>query len=135
MFHINEESFSSKRECKMRHLKNINELVLYASISCCAAFVGRIFPAFYFPILLLRLGIFLYCAYVIGTLESNRHTAMIIGGAIGIGLIGGYWDLIEVMLRFDPNAITMPITLTTLFLVAIAGLVLQVRNNGKTNQK
>jgi hypothetical protein len=60
---------------------------------------------------------------------------MIIGGAIGIGLIGGYWDLIEVLLRYDPTAITFPVTLTTLFLVAVVGLVLQVKSNGKISKK
>jgi hypothetical protein len=121
----------------MRHLKNINELILYASISCGASFVGRLLPALYFPILLLRLGIFLYCAYVIAKLEGNRETAYIIGGSLFIGMIGGYWDLIEVYLRFNLEAIAALTTMTIAFLIAVGGLILQVRalTSGKTSKK
>jgi len=79
----------------LRHLKNANELILYASISCGAAFIGRLYPAFYFPILLLRLGIAGYCLYVIAGAEGNRDFAILLGGALFLGLVGGYWDLIQ----------------------------------------
>lgn len=55
----------------LRHLKNITELTLYASISCGLAFVGRLFPAFYFPIVLFRLGVIGYCGYVVCYQERN----------------------------------------------------------------
>lgn len=120
----------------MRHLKNLNELVLYASVSCGAAFVGRLFPALYFPILLLRLAIFLYCAYVIANLEQNRELAVILGSAILIGMVGGYWDLIEVWLRYDFNALAQLITITLLFIASLLGLFIYVRGtNGKASQK
>jgi CDP-diglyceride synthetase len=119
----------------MRHLKNANELVLYAAISCGAAFLGRLFPALYFPILLLRLAIFLYCIYVVANLERNRELAMILGSALFIGLIGGYWDLIEVWLRYDLSAITGLITITLLFIAALLGLFIYVKNNATTSQK
>lgn len=119
----------------MRHLKNLNELVLYASISCGAAFIGRLFPALYFPIFLLRLAIFLYCAYVIANLEQNRELALILGSAIFIGMIGGYWDLIEVWLRYDFNSIAQLLTITLLFITALLGLFVYTKNNGKTSQK
>lgn len=118
----------------MRHLKNANELVLYAAISCGAAFIGRLFPALYFPILLLRLAIFLYCIYVIAKLESNRELALILGTALFIGMIGGYWDLIEIWLRYDLAAIGQLITITMLFIAALLGLFIYVKN-GQTNQK
>jgi CDP-diglyceride synthetase len=119
----------------MRHLKNANELILYAAISCGAAFIGRLFPPLYFPILLLRLAIFLYCVYVIATLEKNRELALILGGSLFIGMIGGYWDLIEVYLRYDFNAIASLITITLSFIAALLGLFIHFKSNGKTSQK
>lgn len=119
----------------MRHLKNANELVLYAAVSCGAAFIGRLFPALYFPILLLRLAIFLYCVYVIASLEKNRELALILGSALFIGMIGGYWDLIEIWLRYDLSAIAQLITITLLFIASLLGLFIYMKNNATTSQK
>lgn len=119
----------------MRHLKNANELVLYAAISCGVAFIGRLVPAFYFPILLLRLGILFYCLYVIANLEKNREMATIIGSSLFIGMLGGYWDLIEVWLRYDLSAISHLITITLLFIASLLGLYIYVRSNGQTSKK
>lgn len=119
----------------MRHLKNVNELVLYAGISCAVAFIGRLVPALYFPILLLRLAIFLYCLYVIAKLEKNKELAIILGTALFIGMIGGYWDLIEVWLRYDLTAIAQVATVIFLFVSALAGLFFYVKNNEQTSQK
>lgn len=119
----------------MRHLKNANELVLYAAISCGAAFIGRLFPALYFPILLLRLAIFLYCLYVIATLERNRELAMILGSALFIGMIGGYWDLIEIWLRYDLEAIAQLVTISLLFIASLLGLFIYVKSHATTSQK
>ena len=117
----------------MRHLKNANELVLYAAISCGCAFIGRLFPPLYFPILLLRLAIFLYCIYVIANLEANRELAVILGCALLIGMIGGYWDLIEVWLRYDLQAIVGLITITLCFIAALLGLFIHLKNSGKAS--
>lgn len=119
----------------MRHLKNANELVLYAAVSCGAAFIGRLFPALYFPILLLRLAIFLYCIYVIAKLEENRELALILGSALFIGMIGGYWDLIEVWIRYDLSAIAGLVTMTLCFIAALLGLFVHFKSNEKTSQK
>ncbi len=121
----------------LRHLKNANELVLYASVSCGLAFIGRIFPAFYFPILLIRLAIFGYCAYIIAYAEGNKELAVILGGSLFIGLIGGYWDLIEVYLKFSPSQI---VTILSLVFLAVLGALLAVVQkrggfNGTTRQK
>lgn len=97
--------------------------------------MGRLFPALHFPILLLRLGLFLYCAYVIALLEQNRETALILGSAIFIGLIGGYWDLIEVWLRYDFSSIAQLITITLLFIAALLGIYVWSKGNGKASQK
>jgi hypothetical protein len=119
----------------MRHLKNANELVLYAAISCGAAFVGRLFPALYFPILLLRLAIFLYCVYVVASLEKNRELALIIGSSLFIGMIGGYWDLIEIWLRYDLATIAQLTTIALLFIASLLGLFIYVKSNATTSQK
>ncbi len=119
----------------MRHLKNANELVLYAAISCGAAFVGRLFPALYFPILLLRLAIFLYCVYVVASLEKNRELALIIGSSLFIGMIGGYWDLIEIWLHYDLAAIAQLTTITLLFIASLLGLFIYVKSHATTSQK
>lgn len=118
----------------LRHLKNINELVVYASISCIAAFLGRLFPAFYFPILLLRLGVFGYCFYIISRAEGNKELAVIISGALFIGLIGGYWDLIEIYLRYKQTEIGMVLTLLIAGMVLAFSIILnrQAGDNGKT---
>jgi cbb3-type cytochrome oxidase subunit 3 len=119
----------------MRHLSNVNELVLYACASCAVAFISRLLPALFFPILLLRLAIFFYCVYVVANLEKNRELALIIGSALFIGLIGGYWDLIEVYLRYDLGVITGTISITLCFLAALLGLYIHLRTNGKVSQK
>lgn len=119
----------------MRHLKNLNELVLYASLSCGATFVGRIVPALYFPILLLRLSISLYCIYVIANLENNRELAIILGTAIFIGMIGGYWDLIEIWIRYDFKSIARLATIILLFVAALLALYIYTKNNGKACEK
>lgn len=89
----------------MRHLKNVNELVLYAAVSCGVAFLSRLIPGLWFPLLLLRLAILGYCIYVIGWLEQKRHVGLLVGVAMFLGSIGGYWDLLEVYFRYNPNFI------------------------------
>ncbi len=115
----------------LRHLQNLNELVIYASISCGAAFMGRIFPAFYYPILLLRLGVFAYCLYVIAATENNKELAIILGGALALGMIGGNWDWLEVYLRFNQELISRYVTLITCLLVATIGICIY----GKASKK
>jgi hypothetical protein len=108
----------------LRHLQNLNELVIYASISCGAAFIGRIFPAFYFPILLLRLGIFGYCVYIIAGTEGNKELAIVLGGALALGLIGGNWDWIEIYLRFNQEFIGRVLSIVFCLAAVILGVVL-----------
>jgi hypothetical protein len=119
----------------LRHLKNANELILYASISCGAAFIGRLYPAFYFPILLLRLGISGYCLYIIAGTEGNKELAILLGSAIFLGMVGGYWDLIEVYLRYDSVRITSSIMLILCVLLTITGVILHIKTNGKTSKR
>jgi hypothetical protein len=119
----------------LRHLKNANELILYASISCGAAFIGRMYPAFYFPILLLRLGVAGYCLYVIAGAEGNRDFAILLGGALFLGMIGGYWDVIEIHLRYNSEKIVSSVMLVTCVLLIAFGLILHVKTNGQTRKR
>lgn len=117
----------------LRHLKNSQELVLYASVSCGMAFLGRLLPAFYFPILLLRLGILFYCLFIIFKAEGNKELALIIGASLFIGMVGGYWDLIEIWLRYDLSTIATTTTMGTIFISALGSVYYQVKKNGKAN--
>jgi|SRR3569832_164160 len=119
----------------IRHLRNSQELVLYASISCGAAYLGRLLPPFYFPILLLRLGIFAYCIYVVGNLEKNREFAIILGGALFLGMIGGYWDYLELLIKYDSPKVISSLATATLLALAISTFIYQVRSNGQASKK
>lgn len=118
----------------LRHLRNSQELVLYASLSAGAAFLGRILPPFYFPILLLRLGIFAYCFFIIVKAEGNKELGIILGSAIFLGMLGGYWDLIEIYLRYDLQRIMSVVTALVVFIVAGMLITLQVTGNGKSSK-
>ena len=89
----------------LRHLKNFNELCLYASISCGLAFFARLNPAFFLPILLLRLCILIYSFFIIGRIEDNRIFGYCLGASIFVGLVGGYWDVIELNLAYNQQQI------------------------------
>jgi len=123
------------KKAVLRHLKNTNELVLYASFSCGAAYLGRLLPPFYFPILLLRLGIFAYCIYVVGNLEKNKEFAVILGGAIFLGMIGGYWDYLELLIKYDSPKVVSSLATAALLSLAIGTIIYQVRSNGQTSKK
>lgn len=105
----------------LRHLQNINELIIYAAISCGAAFIGRLFPAFYYPIFLLRIGVLAYCALIIFGAEGRKHLALTLSGAMFLGLLGGYWDWIELYLRFNQELIGryFVVLIVTVFTVGI----------------
>lgn len=112
----------------IRHLKNFNELALYAGVSCAFAFLVRLNPAFFYPVLLLRLSVLLYCFYIIALTENEKSIAVIIGTAIFISWLGGYWDLFEIYLNFDlTNILNKTITIIAIPLIA-ASLYLSVRN-------
>lgn len=130
-------STKQKEKVMFRHLKNITELVMYASVSCGLAFFGRLFPAFYFPIILLRLGVSCYCFYVIGTTENNRELAFILGGAMFIGLIGGNWDYIEVWFRFNQELVSKLITVTVFIFTTLLGGLIYFKGQmyGRTSKK
>jgi hypothetical protein len=121
----------------LRHLQNLNELVIYAGLSCGAAFIARIFPPFYFPILLLRLGVFGYCLFVIAKAEGDKELASVIGAALLLGVIGGNWDWFEVWLRFNSDQVASVFCLLVLCGLGMVGfyLFIQGGSNGKTSKK
>lgn len=121
----------------IRHLKNITELVMYASVSCGLAFFSRLFPAFFFPVLLLRLAVLAYCFYVIGTAENNRDLALVLGGAIFIGLIGGNWDYLEIWFRFNQENLSKLITVIVFIITTLLGFTLYFKGvlNGQSSKK
>ena len=119
----------------LRHLKNANELILYASLSCGASFLVRLLPPFYWPILLLRSAIFVYCAIVLYRAENNRELAMIIGASLFIGMLGGYWDYIEVLIKYDLQLVVTTITSVLCASLIIGLIYIQVMNNGSTGKK
>lgn len=119
----------------LRHLRNTNELILYASVSCGAAFIGRLYPAFYYPIVLLRLGIAGYCLYVIGGTEGNKQLAILLGASLFLGVVGGYWDLIEVHLRYNSEKIVASLMLVTCALLIAFGIVLHFKTNAKASKR
>jgi hypothetical protein len=109
----------------IRHLKNFNELVLYASISCGLAFFARVNPTFYYPVLLLRIAVLAYCFYVIYNIEANKIFGILLGSSVFLGLIGGYWDLIELHLRFNQSKILSNAVLIIAAPFIFSGLWLQ----------
>ncbi|GET43165.1 hypothetical protein [Microseira wollei] len=120
----------------LRHLKNANELVLYAAISCGAAYLSRLVPPFHFPIMLLRLGILGYWGYMMAIAQGNKDLAVIIGGSLLIGMIGGYWDLIEVHSKYVSSEMVFTLTMTGLAVLVTVSYVLNHRDSdGKTRQK
>jgi hypothetical protein len=115
----------------LRHLQNLNELVIYASISCGAAFFARIFPAFHYPILLVRIGLIGYCIYVIAWTEGNKVLAILLSGALILGMLGGNWDWLEIYLSFNQDSIGRYVSIAICIPLAILGMVIY----GKASQK
>ena len=107
---------SSGNYIMLRHLKNFNELCLYASISCGLAFFTRLNPAYFFPIMLLRIAILVYAFFVIGKVEKNRIFGWCLGAAVLLGLLGGYWDVIELNIVHNQAKIVNAIALFLGFL-------------------
>lgn len=95
----------------LRHLKNFNELVLYASISCGLAFFTRLNPSFFWAILMLRLCVLVYAGYIISYLEDNRIFGWCLGASVLVGLVGGNFDWLQLQFTFNQQAIINTIIL------------------------
>ncbi|MFM6024714.1 MAG: hypothetical protein ACKPER_17610 [Dolichospermum sp.] len=89
----------------LRHLKNFNELTLYASISCGLSFFVRLNPSFFWCVLLLRLCVLAYSFYIIAGIEDNRVLGICLGASVLVGLIGGNWDWVELQFKYNQSQI------------------------------
>lgn len=114
----------------VRHFKNFIELSLYAGISCGVAFLVRLNPALLYPVLILRIGILMYCWFVIIEVEQNRVFGLILGTAILIGWVGGYWDYLEIYIAYNLSEIVSTLTALLVFVVIAISLWSQW-NNGR----
>lgn len=111
------------------HIKNINELVFYAGISCLIAFATRFYPIFFLPVLLLRICLLFYCIYLAFSIKYRNQIAGIIAIAMLIGWIGGYWDLIELYLRFNSAEFVKNLMLMSVLPIILFTLYLKSNHN------
>lgn len=111
------------------HIKNINELVFYAGISCLIAFATRFYPIFFLPVLLLRICLLIYCIYLAFSVKYRNHIAGIIAIAMVIGWIGGYWDLIELYLRFNSAEFVKNLMLMSVLPIILFTVYLKSNHN------
>ena len=116
----------------VRHLKNFNELVIYASLSTGLAFFVRLHPSFFFPVLLLRLSVVAYALFILGNIEHNKAFAYALIASMGLGLIGGYWDLIELNFTYNQaQLIALSSIISALSLGLIAVIILRKNESPK----
>jgi hypothetical protein len=116
----------------IRHLSNINELVVYASLSAGAAIFSRLNPAFYFPILLLRLSVLCYAIYIIGNIQSNRPFALCLIAALILGMIGGNWDYLELQMTYNQSEF---LAVASLILAGVIAVLAVIVLRGKNDQR
>lgn len=101
----------------LRHLKNLNELALYASISCGLSFFVRLNPSFFYAVLLLRLCVLGYAFYIIAGIEDNQVFGYCLGASVLVGLIGGNWDYLELQLKYNQSHLISTALLLAIFLL------------------
>jgi hypothetical protein len=112
-----------------RHLKNINELIIYSAISCGLSWFSRLNPTFFYVVLLGRLSVLAYCVYIISGIEGNKIFSYCLGASLLLGILGGYWDLIEIQLRF--NAVSIVSNFLVIAVVLLIGSMLFVGYKGR----
>ena len=112
----------------MRHLRNIDELIFWSSLSCLLSFLGRSWLGFVFPSLLIRIGLGIYVWIVVGKGEDNVLVARLILTALILGMVGGYWDAITAM-----NIRTITTVLNLFCALALIALGLWILWEGKKN--
>lgn len=115
----------------LRHLKNFNELVLYASISCGLSFFVRLNPAFFWCVLLLRLCVLGYSFYIIAGIEDDKVFGVCLGASVLMGLIGGNWDWIELQFKYNQSQIINTSLIVIILLIVSGGLFFHYNQGGK----
>jgi hypothetical protein len=113
----------------LRHLKNVNELIIYSAISCGLSWFSRLNPTFFYVVMLARLSVLAYCFYIISGIEGNKIFSYCLGAALLLGIIGGYWDVIEINLKF--NAVSIISNGLIILVVMLIGIMLFVGYKGK----
>jgi hypothetical protein len=108
----------------LRHLKNINELIIYCAASCGLSWFSRLNPTFFYVVLLGRLSVLAYCIYIISGVEGNKIFSYCLVASLLLGIIGGYWDVIEVNLKFNAVSIISNGLIILAFLVVGIALFL-----------
>lgn len=112
----------------LRHLKNINELVIYTAISCGLSWFSRLNPSFFYVVLLARLSVLAYCIYIISGVEGNKIFSYCLGASLLLGIIGGYWDWVEIQMRF--NSVSIISNSLTILIFLLIGIMLFVGYKG-----
>jgi hypothetical protein len=113
----------------LRHLKNINELIIYTAISCGLSWFSRLNPTFFYVVLLARLSLLAYCVYIVSGIEGNKIFSYCLGASLLLGIVGGYWDLIEIQLRF--NAVSIVSNGLIILVVMLIAIMLFVGYKGR----
>jgi len=116
----------------LRHLKNINELIIYSGISCGLSWFSRLNPTFFYVVLLGRLAVLSYCVYIISGIEGNKIFSYCLGASLLLGIIGGYWDLIEIQLRF--NAVSIISNFLVIAVVLLIAIMLFTGYKGRKHE-
>ena len=115
----------------LRHLKNFNELVLYASISCGLSFFVRLNPSFFWCVLLLRLCVLGYSFYIIAGIEDDKVFGICLGASVLVGLIGGNWDWIELQFKYNQSQIINTSLIVIILLIVSGGLFFHYSQGSK----
>jgi hypothetical protein len=115
----------------IRHLKNINELIVYASVSCGCAFLVRLIPSFLIPVFLLGFSTAVYYLFIVGIAEKNRLVACVIVGALIVGFLGGNIDYLEIFLRYNTALIGRWVSIIATLILLVIGMVCYVDSRKK----
>lgn len=105
----------------LRHLKNINELIIYSAISCGLSWFSRLNPTFFYVVLLGRLAVLAYCFYIISGVENNKIFSYCLAASLLLGMLGGYWDWLEIQFKFNSvSIISNGLIILVVLLIGIA---------------
>ena len=113
----------------IRHLSNINELIIYSSLSAGAAIFVRVNPSFYFPVLMLRLAILAYALYVVANIQANKPFAYCLMAALLLGWLGGNWDYFELQILYNQAEFMAVSSLLFGGIIAALAVILLRRKN------
>lgn len=111
-------------------LRTATELVLYSSLSCSATFFVRMFPGFYVPVSLLFIAIVLFVYF--NSFNGNRLFIVILLSLL-FGVLGGYWDYLDIVFKFDPQKVFSVLSVCMFVLVLGVFIGYQVIKGNSNN--